>query len=434
MEQLISKLFSQQGDVIAEFESRDIIDRDVYGQISYDNNITGIIGLRGVGKTTWLLKEAVKHYAKERKALYLSADNILLDGTNLLELVEYLYKKTNCDKLYIDEIHKYPNWAQELKNISDLYSSFRVVFTGSSAIDIVRSKYDLSRRVTLIHLPGLSFREYIKFSENLDLGSVGFEDLLANPLEVNNSVLGSLDKPLLKYSNYLKHGYYPLFRNFSSDLEVEQAIENSVEKSIYEDIGTVYQYRSQNLLTIERLFNFIINSSAGELNITKLAAKLEKDFETTSNYLHSLQQSGLVIGLYNQSTGDKFLRNPEKAYPANTAVMTAKKIPMNDSDRIGKFREVFALSHIKQIYEKIFYTKSGDLFVDGQYYLEIGGKSKTMKQVKDVNVAKGKTGSKASQVNSSSQKKSQGYVFADNITTPSISGRIIPLYLLGLLY
>ena len=418
LDEIFTRLFDQQEEVLLNLERKDVIQREIYDSLSYDNYITGIVGLRGVGKTTWMLQEVIKNGGKSRKVLYISADNILLERVSLIELVEYAIKNTQITKLYIDEIHKYQNWAQELKNISDLYSQFRIIFTGSSSIDIVRAKYDLSRRVTLINLYGLSFREYLYFDSGIELPVYSLKEIISKPVEINNDFVKKVRQPLVEMTKYKELGYYPFFRQFRFVDEALQAVKHSIEKTIYEDIGTIFLYKSQNLLTIERLLNFIINSSVGELNITKLAGNLGKDFDTTSNYLQSLQQAGLVIGVYNSKTGDRFLRNPEKVFPANTVMMNAKKVPMDDDAGRGKFREVFALSHLKAIGSEIRHTSHGDFAVDGKYLLEIRGRNKSTRQVYQPTLS----------------SKKEGYVFADGLTSPNLSGKVIPLYLLGLLY
>lgn len=411
----LNSLFEIQEDLLREFGSTELIPREVYGSLTYDNNATGIVGLRGVGKTTMLLQEALKFGALERKALYLSADDFALQGVSLLEVADFLYRQLGVHKLYLDEIHKYANWNQELKNISDRYPQLRVVFTSSSAIDIVHSRYDLSRRVTLINLPGLSFREYIQFKSGLELARVELPELLEDPQAINSELLAAVPQPLVELNHYLEQGYYPLFLRFSQREELFGAIDNAVKKTIYEDIGTIKQFKSTNLVAIERLLNFVVNTSSGEISVQKLSNALGKDFDTTSNYLAALIAAGLVIGVYNQTTGGSFLRNPEKVFPANTNMMTARRIPLLAGDKVGKFREVFALAHLNQALgvDSVRSTKAGDFLIADQYHFEIGGRTKSGSQVADVD---------------------SGYVFAADSTSVDISGRKIPLYLLGLLY
>jgi hypothetical protein len=289
----------------------------------------------------------------------------------------------------------------------------RIVFTSSSAIDIVSSSYDLSRRVTLITLPGLSFREFLTFSDFTTFGEIDIESLLKDPQELNKEVLKEIEKPLFMFTEYLNYGYYPIFRKFSKKSEMFEAVSNSTKKTIYEDIGTIKRYRSTSLVLIEKILNYLINTSAGELSISSLSKLIEKDFSTTSSYLKALQEAGLIIGLHYKRTGKKFLRNPEKAYPANTTLMTSKNIPMLSGDRIGKFREVFAVSHLNSSSHNTTLTNAGDFLVDDKFTLEIGGSSKNFKQI---------------------STKDNSFVLADNTIAVTNNGHKIPLYLLGFLY
>ncbi|MFW5702764.1 MAG: hypothetical protein ACOCXP_02240, partial [Candidatus Dojkabacteria bacterium] len=203
--------------------------------------------------------------------------------------------------------------------------------------------------------------------------------------------------------------------NFTQNKDLYSAIDNSVKKTIYEDIGTIKRYRSTNLVTIERLLNFVINTNSGEISVQKLARLLDKDFDTVSNYLEALEEAGLVYGIYNNSTRNSFARNPEKTLPSNANIMTARRIPLLEGDKIGKFREVFAISHIANSIgmDKVRNTKSGDFLVEDKYYIEVGGQNKNLKQVGNVE---------------------DGFLFTGNSTSVDLSGRKIPLYLLGLLY
>ena len=199
--------------------------------ITLDNAVTGIVGVRGIGKTTNLLKQALMNGAKERRALYVSADDLYFLDNKLVDLVKQLYQETDVTLLCIDEVHKYPNWAQELKNIADKYKRIRVLFTGSSSIDIVHGKYDLSRRVTLHHLYGFSFREYLEFYLDCRVDKITMQELVTNHVHIAESLKV---KQILKHFNeYLRTGYYPFFRIFSQEREKFQAIKNTTQKTQY---------------------------------------------------------------------------------------------------------------------------------------------------------------------------------------------------------
>ncbi len=267
------------------------------------------MGGRGVGKTTFLLRTAQQFGADDQHALYVSADNLYFLEHGLFDLVDDLYKTTDVRLLCIDEIHKYDNWQQEVKNITDTYCDFKVLFSGSSAIDIVRAKFDLSRRVTLYPLHGFLLREYVDFQHDVQLTLIGFDDLIQQHLTLVNDEKFS---KILKYFNdYLRFGYYPFLYRSKHESEKYQLLENSVQKTIYEDIATLKTLNTSTLQLQEKLYKYIVISILGEYNASKLARYLNKDFNAISERISDLQQAGLIRFIYPPKTGKAMLRNPQ---------------------------------------------------------------------------------------------------------------------------
>lgn len=404
----MQQLFEAQAILLKDFQSEPFYNREIFKQITLDNHATGIVGSRGVGKTTLLLHQTLLANEKEQKALYVSGDNIYFLEHRLYDLADQLYKETDVTLLCIDEIHKYKNWQQELKNIVDTFRRFKVLFTGSSMIDIVRGKYDLSRRVTLHHLHGFSFREYLEFSTEKKYPIISFEQLIKEHLTLANNI--DIAKPIQAFQSYCRLGYYPFFKELSQDTEKFQAIQNVIQKTIYEDIATFYSLKTPTLLLLEKLFQYVISSSPGELNAYKLAKILDKDFVSISGYLKILNESGLIRYLHTNKAGKAMLRNPEKMYPENTNMITASLVAQPNDNIIGKMRETFTLATLQNAGLKVYYGAQGD-FVVNDFVFEVGGKNKTLKQLKDVK---------------------NGYLLCDNILVGDRSR--IPLYLLGFLY
>lgn len=404
----MNKLFDIQQIIIGQFEKQSFYPREVFKRINLDNYITGIVGSRGIGKTTFLLKYAIENGAKEGRALYVSADNLYFLNNPLIELVDQLYKQTDVRLLCIDEIHKYPNWNQELKNIADTYSEFRILFSGSSTIDLINGKYDLSRRVTLFYLHGLSFREYLEITLQKKIAILSFDELIKTRHLIG---MVSEDNKILKhFQEYLRIGYYPFFSLFSQEREKFQAIENTTQKTIYEDIGTLHALKTSTLLLIEQLFKFVINSAPGELSAYKLANNLGKDFESITTYLKYLQEAGLIRFIYSKSAGNAALRNPMKMYPENTNLIYASYLPLNQDQVIGKIRETFVINQLQNADLAVFYSETGDFKINDVIF-EVGGPGKTFKQIKKIE---------------------KSYILADGILVGS--HRQIPLYMLGFLY
>lgn len=404
----MNQLFEIQRILLEQFQALPFFQRKIFDEITLDNKISGILGSRGVGKTTFLLHFVLERGAKQRKALYVSADNLYFLEHRLVDLVDQLYKETDVRLLCIDEVHKYPNWNQELKNIADTYLDFRIVFSGSSMIDLIQSKYDLSRRVTTYLLHGFSFREYLEWHLKKTLSVYSLEYLVNSHLQIEQEL--AIPGILKHLQEYFKVGYYPFFWGFSQEREKFQAIENAVQKTIYEDIGSLHSLKTPSLLVIEKLFKFIISSAPGELSAFKLAKYLDKDFETITTYLHYLQEAGLVRFLYPKTTGKAALRNPNKMFPDNSNLIYAAYVQIAQNNNLGKVRETFVINQLQNANLKTYYSQRGDVYVN-DFIFEIGGPGKKDTQIRG---------------------EKNGYILSDGILTGS--QQQIPLYLMGFLY
>jgi len=404
----MQKLFEIQRILIEQIEDEPFFWRDPFNHFIASPSVCGIVGARGVGKTTFLLRHAIKSGAKKQKALYVSADNIFFVTHTLIDVVDFLYKQTDTRCLLIDEIHKYPLWRQELKNIVDTFPSFQIFFSGSSMIDLVHGKYDLSRRVVLHTLCGFSFREYLGYYFQLNLPKLTLDEIATSHLTLTQNLEV---KGILKHFNdYLKLGYYPFFKGYLQDRDKFQSLDNAVQMTIYEDIATLHTLKTPSLATIEQLYKFVLNSSPGECGASKLATSLGKDFESISTYLKYLEQAGLIRSIYPAKSGHAFLRNPIKLYPENTNLMHAAYLPLIQDQVKGKMRETFFVNQVQNAGLPIFYSSVGDFKVE-DYIFEIGGKGKGSRQLKGA---------------------SNGLVLADDILVGSKN--TIPLYLFGFLY
>ena len=191
------------------FTKTDFI-RSIADKIEWDSRLIGIKGSRGVGKTTLLLQYIKMHYGTSSKALYVSLDNIWFSENKLSELVNRFVSKGG-EHLFLDEVHKYPSWSQEIKNIYDDYPNLQVVFTGSSLLEILNARADLSRRAIVYHMQGLSYREYLAMYHKVELAPVTLDQILSNHINISAEVISRI-KPLQHFSDYLKNGYYPFYQ------------------------------------------------------------------------------------------------------------------------------------------------------------------------------------------------------------------------------
>ncbi|HHD92294.1 MAG TPA: ATP-binding protein, partial [Candidatus Portnoybacteria bacterium] len=363
-------------------------------------------GPRGVGKTTLILQ-----YLKEQhsnKAIYFLADLVLFKKGDLLSLARDLHLKHGIQLICIDEIHRYENWNQELKNIYDTLPNLKIIFSGSSSLNLIRGKYDLSRRGAVYNLPGFSFREYLLFEKNITSKSFRLNELMKNYQDIANQLI---DNNILKYFNeYLTGGYYPFFKETNNKYLYWQQVNNIIDKIIYEDISSFYNLKTQNLITFKQILSFLATISPGEVSINKLANSLDRNYNTITEYLQILKETSLIRFLANNKTGHALVRHAKKIFLDNTNLVLAINNNLGQSSEIGMLRELFVLNQLQNAGYVPNYSSVGDLEVNG-FILEIGGKNKNRRQIQNVK---------------------NSFLVLDDILVAD-DGKV-PLYLFGFLY
>lgn len=381
--------------------------RYLFNSFHINNRLTGIIGPRGVGKTTLMLQFIKEKLTHNEKVMYVSADNIYFSDHTLLEFVNDLYQTEGIDHFFIDEIHKYQDWNQELKNIYDSFPRVKVIFSGSSSIDLVQGSYDLSRRGKLFRLHGLSFREFLNFSTGEIYPVIEFENILKNPQQITDELA---QIPRLKglFNEFLTKGYYPFMLEDNTDYY--EKLLSVIDKSIYEDIAKFYNLKTPNLIYFKRILNFLASIPPGEININNLAKNLQIDHKTTEHYLTILSEAGLVRLVSSPDGGNRALQKPLKVFINNTTLLSALNYYLGEPLPVGTNRELFFLQSLMDTDHHVFYSSIGDYKV-GDHHFEIGGKNKTGRQLK---------------------KSLSGYLVKDDILHPSQN--VLPLYLFGFLY
>lgn len=356
--------------------------RFLYEKIDFRQRMIGIIGPRGVGKTTLILQYLKENHYQDEAAIYLLADNALFKKGDLLNLAQEFYFKQGGTLMCIDEIHRYENWNQELKNIYDTLPELKIIFSGSSSLNLIRGKYDLSRRGVMYNLAGFSFAEFLAFKYNINEKGYTLDELVKNYKKI--SIQLSKDKNILKYYNeYLSEGYYPFFSETNNRQLYFQQINNIIDKIIYEDIASFYNLKTQNLIAFKQLLHFLATISPGEVNINKLARSLEKTHATISEYLEILHEASLVRFLTNNKTGHSLVRHAKKVFLDNTNLLGAICNNLGKDLDIGNIRELFVIKHLQNAGYIPAYTVCGDFTVNG-YTFEIGGKSKNRDQIKNI--------------------------------------------------
>jgi uncharacterized protein len=383
--------------------------RHIYDDIDFSQRLIGLVGPRGVGKTTLILQYIKEKYAGSEKALYFAADNVLFKKGDLFEFAREFYLKQGGRLLCVDEIHRYPDWNQELKNTYDAFPELKIIFSGSSSLDLVKGQYDLSRRGVIYKLSGLSFREYLAFSQNIIFESFTFKHLIDHYQEIAKNIASEND--ILKHFNdYLLSGYYPFWMETKNLKLYYLQINNTIDKAVYEDIGSFYKLKTENLIVFKNILAFLAGITPGSFSVNKLASSLGKNHATISEYLKILAEAGLIRFLAKGKGGHAQIRRAEKVFLDNTNLAAALGEALGLVPEIGTQRELFALNQLQAGGNMPVYTEKGDLAVDN-YILEIGGRNKSFSQI---------------------GRDRNSFLVLDDILVAD--HRKIPLYLLGFLY
>ncbi len=376
--------------------------RSFIRKIDLNHKLTGIVGSRGVGKTTLLLQYLKINHLKE-KAVYITMDDLYFSENRLIDFVDD-FVKYGGSYLFIDEIHFYRNWSQELKLIYDRYPDLKTIFTGSSILEIEKGKSDLSRRAIIYKMQGLSFREFVNITENTDFGILNLEEIL---LEHRSIAAGVRDKilPLKKFNEYLEYGYYPYFLE---DIETYVLkLRNVLNLTLELDLPNITDITHSSIEKIKQLLFIIAHSVPFKPNLSRLSEKLSVNRNTLKIFFNYLERADIIIQLFSNVKGNALLNKPEKVYLHHPNLFYA--FAGINADK-GNIRESFFINQLAYAY-KVNYTKAGDFLVDQKFVFEVGGKSKTSKQISGLENA---------------------YVAKDKIET-GIRNEI-PLWLFGFLY
>lgn len=372
-------------------------------EIDWTNRLIAIKGARGVGKTTLLLQHIKQNFRLSDVALYVSLDDIWFAENRLTGLVEH-FVYYGGKYLFLDEVHKYPDWSKEIKNIYDDYSSLNIVFTGSSALQILKGDGDLSRRAVVYDLYGLSFREFLSLAVHLDFPVLTFDDIIDRYIDISADISSKI-KPLKYFHEYLKTGYYPYFmENRPSYL---RRLESTVNLILETDLPAILNIDFYSVVRLKKLLYAVSTSAPFKPNITELAGRIGTGRDTLLRYIHHLNDASLISLLIAKGKGISYLTKPEKIYLDNTNLYAA----LDDSEgEIGAVRETFLFNQLK-VKNKVNWTSVGDFLVNDQITLEVGGRNKKYGQI-------------AQSVDS--------FVAADDIENGYL--RTIPLWLFGFTY
>jgi predicted AAA+ superfamily ATPase len=365
----MERLTNQYRNLVARTDTSLL--RYLHPKINWENRIIAILGARGVGKTTLLLQH-IKLHTDLNKSLYISADDFYFASNRLFDLASTFYQNGG-ENLFIDEIHKYPDWSKEVKMMYDNFPTLKIVITGSSILELFKGTDDLSRRVVRYELQGFSFREYLNLKLNLNFRPSNLEEILKNKVD-----LQGLEFPLMHFKNYLIDGYYP----FSSEPDFLERLNNVLNLTIESDIPIFAKMNVNSALKMKHLLSIVAQSVPFKPNFTKIAELVGVHRNQIVEYFHYFEKAGLIMQVRDTTKGIRQLGKVEKIYLENTNLMFAISEKAND---IGNRRETFFLNQMR-INHEVSSSKIVDFQVE-DFLFEIGGKSKSMQQIKDLDQA-----------------------------------------------
>ena len=389
MEKLIAKFHTDLKHISTSFV------RFLHDEIQWNARLIAILGARGVGKSTLLLQH-IKLYDDISTSLYVSADDLYFTKHTIIELAEQFFN-LGGKRLYIDEIHKYPNWSFEIKNIYDHLQELQIVYTGSSILDLEKGGADLSRRKLEYRLPGLSFREFMAIGHGSNMPRASLEEVLSHKVDFPENL-----RPLPFFKEYLTNGYYPFFKEPGYLSRLKAVIDTTLEV----DIPQFAKYTVSTAHKLRTLLYIIAQSVPFKPNISKIAGEIRLSRNELSDILVYLEKAGLISQLRADTSGVRLLAKAEKVFLNNTNLAYALS---ESAPEIGNIRETFFFSATSVICPTV--SSSASDFMIGSYTFEIGGKRKGKKQVADI---------------------PNSFVVKDDIETGALT--TIPLWTFGMLY
>lgn len=369
--------------------------RYMYDRINWDAHMIGLMGPRGIGKTTLVLQH-IKEQLPQKESLYVQAEDFYFASHRLTELAD-AFAKIGGKYLFIDEIHKYKDWARELKLIYDYHAELHVVFTGSSVLDIAKGAYDLSRRALMYEMQGLSYREYLELFHGIHFPLCSLQQILQQEVEIPTGFL-----PLQYFADYLQRGYYPF-----ADGDMRQYIQQVVNATIEMDIPQYAELSVSTARKLKRLLAIIAQSAPFKPNMSQIGGQLEVSRNNVADLCAYLEKAGLISQLRTSTQGIQGLGKVDKIYLDNPTLIYTLGFP---NVEIGTVRETFFFNQTRSLMS-VTVSPLSDFLIDGKYTFEVGGKKKKQNQLQGIE---------------------NGYVVKDDIETGY--GNILPLWMFGMLY
>jgi len=376
--------------------------RSFIDKVFWDERLIGIKGAKGVGKTTLVL-QYIKTKLQNEKVIYFTLDDTHFFGNRLIDTVED-FIKAGYNYFFIDEVHKYSKWSEEIKNLHDTYRNIKIVFTGSSVLHLLEGSVDLSRRAMIYNLPGLSFREYVEFVTVNSFPAFSLEDVLKNHITIAIEITKKI-RPYEFFNNYLLQGYYPFFVDAPNTFSFR--LEAAVNQTLESDLPMTKNITPDIVIKLKKILSVIAQSAPFKPNIQKISDRVEVTRNSLVVYIRYLEDAGIIKQLFTDVTGVGSLQKPQKVYLDNPNLIYALS---SLNTQIGTVRETFVVNQLSKT-NVVTYPKTGDFLVNDKFLFEVGGKNKSKKQIAGIE---------------------NSFILADNIEIGF--GEKIPIWLMGFLY
>ncbi len=352
-------------------QAKDGFYRFLYEKVNWEQRLIAIKGPRGAGKTTMMLQRLrFDLKLKASEALYLTADHYWFYNHSLAETAED-FVRHGGKWLFIDEVHKYPHWSREIKNIYDAYPELHLVLSASSALDLFRGEADLSRRLIVYTLPGLSFREYLRMQNLAQVEARSFDEMLRNPQDLQDEVLQQI-RPLAHLKHYLQYGYLPIYEP-GSEAEYLMKLQQVIRVAIETDLAWVAGINAGTAQKVKKLLGVMAASVPFKPNITELARKIDAGRDSVYEWISLMESARVLNLLHTEGRSTAILQKPEKVFLENTNFAYA----LDPRPDIGNLRETFVFNQLVNSGLDVYHPVKHD-FKIGEWTIEVGGKTKAV--------------------------------------------------------
>lgn len=379
-------------------QSRKTIRRELLDEINWDDRIIGIKGFRGVGKTTFLIDIVKEKFLNDKTCLYVNLNNFYFAKRKIISFADEFYK-TGGKTLLLDQIHKYPEWATELKSCYDNFPKLQIIFSASPVLRVIDGNNELKDIAKIYHLEGLSFREYLNYQSNLNFRRYSLQEIITGHLNIAQEITREI-KPLAFFNDYMKEGFYPYFLNNRGFYN--ETLLKHINLALEIDVTYLNQIDLQYLPKLRKLLQIIASQVPFSPNVSKISAEVQTSRATIMNYLRYMKNARIINMLFSNGNEDE-IKKPDLVYLHNTNLIYAID-PENISSKI--LRQTFFYNQVGYQHQ-IKSSGKADFKVNDQYHFSVGGKY-TLPAEED------------------------SFAAADMIETGN--GNIIPLWLFGFLY